>query len=132
VCSAGNYSADLDKILIYPCSYDLDNIINVMAIDNTGKIYSSSGYGSNTVDIAAPGNLVKVIIPEDDVVYIDGTSVATAFVTSTAALMLSEDSSLSPYEIKNIINSSAQKVDSLSSLCVAGGYLDVCSALRNI
>jgi subtilisin family serine protease len=125
VCSAGNSNINLDTSSLYPCSYDLDNVINVMAIDNKGQMYRGSGYGKETVHIAAPGVSAKVIMPEDEETYIDGTSVAAAFVSGAAALMLSNNDGLSPKDIKQIIMSTAKKNSSLETLCITGGYLDI-------
>lgn len=130
VCAAGNYNADLDNSLIYPCSYKLDNIINVLAVDNTGAIYGTSGYGKNSVHIAAPGESVKVILPENDETYVDGTSVATAFVSATASLVLSNNFSLTTSEIKNIILTSVQPLDALKNKCVSGGMVNVYNSLK--
>ena len=129
VCSAGNSNIDLDKNKIYPCSYDLNNIITVIAVDNQGKLYNASGYGKSS-DIAAPGKSISVILPENDTDYVDGTSVATAFVTSAAALMYSVNNNLTPKDIKKYINSSAHKLDTLKSLCLSGGILDIDSAIN--
>ena len=125
ICAAGNYSANLDDISIYPCSYQLDNMINVLAIDNTGHVFRTSGYGKNTVHIAAPGASIKVIFPENNITYIDGTSVAAAFVSATAGLILSEDETLSPIEIKKILLSSSTPIEGLESKCVSSGLLNV-------
>jgi subtilisin family serine protease len=125
ICSAGNSNINLEADALYPCSYDLNNIINVTAIDNQGKIHASSGYGKNTIHIAAPGVSVKVILPGNEETYIDGTSVAAAYVSSASALILSKNDKLTPQDIKKIIISTAQKNTLLESLCVAGGYLDI-------
>ncbi len=130
VCAAGNYSANLDEVQIYPCAYELDNVINTMAIDNSGNRYSTSGYGINSVDIAAPGKNVKVWLPENDTAFIDGTSVATAFITATAALMLSENKCLSPVELKLLMLESASKISSLETLCKSGGCVNIYKAIE--
>lgn len=132
VCSAGNFNANLEKVSIYPCSYDLNNIINVMAIDNKGQIHSTSGYGKETIDIAAPGENVKVIFPENNETLISGTSVATAFVSAAAALLIAENENLTPNDIIEIINESAQPIESLKDKCVSEGTLDVYSALKHL
>ena len=132
VCAAGNYNADIDNTDIYPCKYNLPNIINVMAINNTGKKYDSSGFGKKTVHIAAPGEDVLVNLPGNDTALISGTSVATAFVTGTAALILSIDDTLSPEEVIDYIVKSASKNDTLSNICISGGYLNVMETLKNI
>ncbi|MFT3952292.1 MAG: S8 family serine peptidase [Oscillospiraceae bacterium] len=132
VCAAGNSNINLDIESIYPCSYNLDNIINVMAIDNKGLPYQASGYGKNCVDIASPGVDVKVTFPENESTFVNGTSVATAFVSATAALILSNDSNLSPKSIKEIIIANATKTQELSSFCKSGGYLNVKACLDSI
>lgn len=48
---------------IYPCSYDLDNIICVAATDNYWKLTTYSNYWTSSVDIAAPWfNIYSTII----------------------------------------------------------------------
>lgn len=128
VCAAGNSNINLDREDLYPCSYDLDNIISVMSIDNVGKNYCNSGYGSK-VDIGAPGVKVLVTLPENDETLIDGTSVSTAFVSGAAALLLSENEDLTPIEIREIIRSSARKLKSLNLLCNSEGCLDIYNCL---
>jgi len=128
ICSAGNSNINLDKEKLYPCSYNLDNIITVAAIDNNGEIYKASGYG-NTANIAAPGWKVNVVLPEDDTTYIDGTSVATSFVSAAAALLYSINNSLKPKDIKDYIINSAHKIDTLKLKCSSGGYLDIKESL---
>lgn len=130
VCAAGNYNANIDYVDIYPCAYDLDNIINVLAIDNTGEIYSTSGYGKNTVHVAAPGVSIKVTLPENDETYVDGTSVATAFVSATAGLILSTDSSLNAVEIKEIILKSVQPIKNIEDLCISGGMVNIYNSIK--
>ena len=36
VCAAGNSNINLDNDILFPCSYNLDNLITVMAVDNRG------------------------------------------------------------------------------------------------
>lgn len=130
VCAAGNYNANLDDVQIYPCSYNLDNIISVLAVDSTGCIHSTSGYGKNTVHIAAPGANVKVVLPENDETYVDGTSVATAFVSATAGLVLSNNPSLTAIEIKEILLKSAKSLETIEDLCITGGMINVYDAIK--
>jgi subtilisin family serine protease len=131
VCSAGNTNINLEKTDIYPPSYNTDNIITVMSIDNNGNIYEGSGYGGN-VDIAAPGVHILVDLPEGDSDYVDGTSVSAAFVSGTAALLLSIDDSLSPYQIKKIINDSARPLSKIKEKCVSGGMLDISKSVKAV
>lgn len=130
VCAAGNSNLNLDEVQVYPASYSLDNVISVMAIGNTGEKYECSGYGLN-VDIASPGKDIEVVLPEGDVTYVSGTSIATVFVTSAAALLKSYDQELTPNEIKTILIESAHRTQALKGLCKAGGFLDVQTAIIN-
>lgn len=129
VCAAGNSNLDLDKKAIYPASYNLDNVICVSAIDNQGKIYECGAYGKR-VDIMAPGKDVLVTLPEGDQTFVDGTSVSSAFVTSAAALLKSRSPNIEAKEIKMILMTSVQKLDSLQGICSSEGCLNIAMALK--
>ena len=53
--AAGNANNDNDSGPHYPSSYDLDNIIAVAATDRNDLYASFSSFGSNSVDMGAPG-----------------------------------------------------------------------------
>ncbi|KAF0092550.1 MAG: Peptidase S8/S53 family [Fusobacteria bacterium] len=125
VCSTGNRNSNIDKDLLYPCSYGLDNIINVLAIDNRGEIYEASGYGSSTVDLGAPGVDVKVTLPNNEVALLDGTSVAAAYVSGASSLILGKYPNLSAKEVKERIIKSATRLETLRNHCSSGGLLNV-------
>jgi subtilisin family serine protease len=56
VPAAGNGSTNLDTSPVYPCSYDLPNVVCVTATDNRDEqVYN---YGPATVDLAAPGHYI--------------------------------------------------------------------------
>lgn len=108
----------------------MENVISVMAIDNTGAMYDISGYGSNA-DVAAPGKKIYVLLPEGETTYVNGTSAATAFVTAIAALMKSHNDELTPCEIKQILIETSQKIDLLKGICASGGCVDAYAAVKN-
>jgi thermitase len=58
VVAAGNDSVDNDKKFSNPGCYDLDNIINVGAIDPKGQLAWYSNYGAISVDVAGPGTAI--------------------------------------------------------------------------
>ncbi|MCR5785277.1 MAG: S8 family serine peptidase [Eubacterium sp.] len=132
VCAAGNTNINLDEQCVYPCSYDYNNIISVIASDASGIIYDASGYGIINCDVAAPGIQERVILPENDVDNVDGTSVATAFVTAEAAAVLSKDSSLTPGKIKEIICCNVSEYENLHDKCASGGFINVEAALDSV
>lgn len=124
VCAAGNSNLNLDENKLYPCSYKADNIMTVGAIDSKGVISNVSGYGKK-VDVLAPGVNVKVCLPENDIDYLEGTSISTAIVSGEAALILSINKNLTSSQIKEIIISSCIKKKSMSNWCSSEGYINV-------
>ncbi len=131
VCAAGNQSLNLDEYAIYPASYELDNVISVMAMDNKGKPYEYSGYGKN-VSLTAPGVNVIVDLPEGDTDYVSGTSIAASFVSAAAGMLMSYNDSLTPKRIKEILISNVTKSDELSKITFSGGYLNVYKSLMSL
>lgn len=88
VAAAGNERSNSDKNHYYPADYGLKNIISVTAIDPTTEVLSSSNYGVETVDIAAPGQNILSCLPNNTYGLMTGTSQATAFVTGAAVLVM--------------------------------------------
>jgi glucan-binding YG repeat protein/subtilisin family serine protease len=63
IAAAGNDGINVDEQPEYPASYESNNIISVAAIDNSGNLASFSNYGSQNVDIAAPGVNILSTVP---------------------------------------------------------------------
>lgn len=143
VAAAGNghqgrgYDNDNDSRPAYPASYDMDTIVSVAAIDETGNLGSFSNWGARGVDLAAPG--VKVFstmvgnkysdividIPGMVTATWDGTSMAAPHVSGAAALYLSKHPNASFREVKEALIRSVKRTSVLSSKTVSGGQLDV-------
>jgi subtilisin family serine protease len=63
-CSAaGNSSSDNDTTPFYPANYRLGNQIVVAATDQNDALASFSDYGTNTVDLGAPGVNILSLLP---------------------------------------------------------------------
>ncbi|MES2803865.1 MAG: S8 family peptidase [Bdellovibrionota bacterium] len=90
VAAAGNERSNSDEHHYYPADYKLKNIISVTAIDPTTEVLSSSNYGTETVDIAAPGQTILSCLPNNSYGLMTGTSQATAFVTGAAVLVIAD------------------------------------------
>lgn len=90
VAAAGNERSNSDEHHYYPADYKLSNIISVTAIDPTTEVLSSSNYGTETVDIAAPGQTILSCLPNSSYGLMTGTSQATAFVTGAAVLVMAD------------------------------------------
>ena len=61
--AAGNNSANNDTTAFYPAGYRLTNMIVVAATDQNDALASFSDYGTNTVDLAAPGVNILSALP---------------------------------------------------------------------
>lgn len=131
VAAAGNEreNTDLVENYYYPCAYRLDNIICVAATNIRNEILSSSNWGKQRVDVAAPGENILSTVPGSKYSYMTGTSQATAFVAGLAALMLSKDRSLKPDQIRDIIRASVDRLPNLKEKVYAGGKVNAYSAL---
>lgn len=101
IAAAGNERSNSDYKKYYPADYDLPNIISVTAIDKNRDVLESSNYGSESVDIAAPGKNIYSTLPGGKYGYMTGTSQATAIVTGAAALMKTKFADHSASEIIN-------------------------------
>jgi subtilisin family serine protease len=124
VCSAGNSCTNLDIEKSYPCCYEYDNIISVMACKEDYSPYETSGYGKKSVDIAAVGENVYVALPENDHDYASGSSVATAHICGVVAKIWREDISKPAKDVKQQLLKSANKSENLLNYCLAGGFID--------
>ncbi len=102
IAAAGNSGT---SSLDYPAS--LPNVVSVGAIDPTGTRASFSNYGSG-LSLTAPGVQIYTLdggnLPPHQ---LDGTSLATPFVSGVAALILSEDPTLTNVELWNVLNQTA-------------------------
>lgn len=134
VVSAGNgdyygrgYNIDLSPV--YPASYNLDNVITVSNLLFDGNLDSTSNFGANCVDIAAPGSYILSCTTDNSYGFMSGTSMSAPMVTAVAAMTYSYRTDLQLSEIKNAILSSARQTDSLKGKSVSGGMLDAYAAL---
>lgn len=103
VAAAGNERSNSDHHKYYPADYGLDNIISVTAIDPKTEVLSSSNYGVETVDLAAPGQNILSTLPGSNYGYMTGTSQATAFVTGAAVLVMAHHTDFSVGQVKKYV-----------------------------
>lgn len=144
ICAAaGNSGTQLKR---YPAAYD--NVTSVAAINQWNErmeytyqevdISIASNYG-NWVDVAAPGQEIYSTMPTyhvplNDVYLLDqdysiatGCCITTPLVAGVAALVLSEDRTLSPSELAFIIRATTEPVD--SSYYLGTGCINAYNAL---
>ena len=137
VCTAGNNNKNIDNFPYYPGSWGgnnntYGNIITVGSTDINDTIASDSNYGSNSVDLFAPGvGIVSTFVTEEGMftyAQLNGTSMAAPHVTGVAASLMSQGK-LSGRELRNIILNTVDKVPALNGYCVTGGRLNAFKAL---
>jgi subtilisin family serine protease len=129
VVSAGGSSLNLDVTPSYPASYDVSNVVTVAATDDDDVLASFSSYGSQTVELAAPG--VDILTTQLGSTYftMSGTSAATSFVSGALALILSRFPGLSGEGAAAHMLAHVEKRPSLDGLVATGGRLDAYASL---
>ncbi len=130
IAAAGNNHVNNDLDPMYPASYDSDIIISVGAHDCSGNPSSCSNFGSNSVDIFAPGEAIISADLNGQYSFRTGTSMAAPMVTAAVALAWKQFPASNPMMIKNRILNTATLDNGLNNLCVSNGRLNLYDALR--
>ena len=128
VASAGNSSNNNDSFNHYPSSYNLPNIIAVASTDRFDNLSYFSNWGSNTVDVAAPGSDIHSTAPNNTYRSLSGTSMASPHVSGAAALLKASDNALNFQSIKNLLISTAKPTIQLQNKVVSNGRINVDAA----
>lgn len=106
VAAAGNSGTNMNE---YPAAFE--GVIGVGATNVKNELADFSTYGP-AVDVVAPGEGIYSSVYDIDkkstFAKLDGTSMATPMVTATAAMLLSKNPKLTPYEINYILNKTAK------------------------
>jgi thermitase len=129
VAAAGNEKSNSDKHKYYPADYGLSNIISVTAIDPSTEVLSSSNYGTETVDIAAPGQNILSTLPNNNYGLMTGTSQATAFVSGAAVLFMARRENFQVEDVKKYILATGDSKASLVAKCRTSKQLNLYKAL---
>jgi subtilisin family serine protease len=132
VVAAGNDGDNLERDPQYPAAYTDGNILSVAATTASDTLAGFSNYGSESVDLAAPGQNILSTLPGGEFGLQDGTSMAAPLVAGAAALLRKVDDSLSYGELKAALRDQVDRVPSLDGRVVSGGRLNVDRALASI
>jgi len=89
VAAAGNDGADNDDASTptYPCNYALSNVICVAALDQRDELADFSNYGTDNVDVGAPGvniasswySLESTVVPSSGEAFVNSSGGRTAW-----------------------------------------------------
>ena len=133
VAAAGNSGLNADTNPMYPAAYDLPNILSIAAINSSGSLAGFSNYGSNRVDIAAPGVDILSTMSADSSACSstppcytswNGTSMAAPHAAGVAALMLGVNSTLTPEEMIQTMIDTVRPTAALNGKVLSNGELD--------
>jgi hypothetical protein len=129
VAAAGNDGTDNDLEPEYPASYDVPNVVSVAATDPDDRLAPFSNFGAETVHLAAPGVGILSTIPGDLTEVFSGTSMATAFVSGAAALVLAHDPGADALAAKAALLANADPVGGVGAKVASRGRLNAAQAL---
>ncbi|MDI6778543.1 MAG: S8 family serine peptidase [Patescibacteria group bacterium] len=120
---------------MYPCDFDLANIICVGASDQNGNLADYSDYGATSVDVAAPGGsdgypLIGLAGSKSGYDEAEGSSLSAAFVSAEAGLLFSKYPNLSGAQVIEIVKNSVDTNASLSGKVLSGGKVNFSKALQ--
>lgn len=141
VAAAGNdgVNMEIEQDRSYPAGYQNDNLLTVGASDNMDNPAGFSNYGSNYVDIYAPGvgilSLFKggaEISQSDTYMIMDGTSMAAPLVSGIASLLMSAYPELkkNPVRVKEILMATVDKTPSMYGKVRSNGRINALAALE--
>lgn len=132
VVAAGNDGVNIDKTPTYPASYTNSNILTVAASTATDTLASFSNYGPDGVDVAAPGDNIRSTYLGSTYKNLDGTSMASPYVTGAAALLKAADSSATYGDLRTALRKKVDKPSALNGKVVYDGRLNLDKALDYI
>lgn len=124
VAAAGNSGMNNDSTPMYPASYDVPNVMSILATTDYDYKASFSNFGAHTVDLGSPGVFILSTVPNDAFGTSSGTSMAAPFVAGTAAQMKAESPSMLGYQLKTILNQQYTAVSQLNGQVETAGRLN--------
>jgi subtilisin family serine protease len=130
VAAAGNEAFNTDGAPHFPSNYNVANIISVSSTDRSDNQSGFSNFGSNSVQIAAPGTSIYSTIPGNGYIVMNGTSMATPYVSGVAALVCAANPNISLQKLRNAIIYNGDVVPALSNKNLTGSRLNALGAVQ--
>jgi thermitase len=132
VVAAGNDSENIDKTPSYPASFGDSNILAVAASTSDDTLASFSNFGSENVDVAAPGDDIFSTYLGGGYKYLSGTSMAAPYAAGTAAMLRKQEPDATYGNLRYAIRHKVDKPPALAGKVAYDGRLNVQKALAAI
>ena len=131
IAAAGNDGRNSDANIshTYPSDFSLNNIISVASTNHSDELSSFSNYGTTSVDIGAPGSGIYSLITNNSYQLLSGTSMATPHIVGLAALIEGYNPNITTTQIKNIILSTGDSLNSLNNKILSGKRMNAYNAM---
>lgn len=129
--AAGNDGTDNDSRPHFPSNYEVDNVISVAATTSADGLASFSCFGRRTVHIGAPGHKILSTVKDGGYDVYSGTSMATPHVSGVIGLLLSQESGLSPLEVRQRVMQTSDPIASLRGKTLNGGRINAYNLVTN-
>lgn len=121
---------DIGQEGYYPGGYANSNIITVAASRTNDSLTAFSNFSSSIVEVAAPGSSILSTVTGDKYMKMSGTSMATPLVTGLAVLVKAANRRLNASQIRAVISSTVDAVDSLKGKVSSGGRVNARKAVQ--
>jgi hypothetical protein len=141
--STVNRAEDVDSFGDMPTDCPSDYLIGVANLGADDRLWRSSGFGRQSVDLGAPGEMSFSTIPSDRYSSFGSTSAAAPYVTGAIALLyatpcqtllerVKTDPAGAAILVRDVILGSTRESSSLQFRTVTGGVIDVAEAQRTL
>ncbi|MFK8164185.1 MAG: S8 family peptidase [Lewinella sp.] len=141
--STVNRAENVDNFGDMPTDCPSNYLIGVANLGADDRLWRSSGFGPENVDLGAPGEMSFSTIPADRYGSFGSTSAAAPYVTGAIALLyatpcqtlldrVKTDPASAALLIRDVILGSTRESSSLQFRTVTGGVIDVAEAQRTL
>jgi thermitase len=132
VVAAGNDGENIDKSPVYPASYTDSNILAVAASTSDDTLASFSNFGSESVDVAAPGDDIFSTYLGGGYKVLSGTSMAAPYAAGVAAMLRKQESDATYGDLRYAVRHKVDKPAALNNKVAYDGRLNAQKALAAI